>query len=144
MDWSQAESFVHEVETSQRQRIARRQAPLLVIVGLITIVGGAALALPNISFFIQFVQDPAANILYTPYLLRKLAILVVGLGMTAGGIVGILWAIVPSTKGAFPADALDAGADRYQSVDDLVDVGVWLDTTSGASRRGRRRGIRLF
>lgn len=40
MDWKQAEAFVGQVEQSNRQRIAGRQAPLLVILAAIGIIGG--------------------------------------------------------------------------------------------------------
>jgi hypothetical protein len=142
--WSEVEAFVGEVEDSQQQRIARRRAPLLLIVGLITIAGGVALALPNVSLVMQFLRDPGANLLYTPYLVRRIIALVVGLGMVAGGILGILWAFMPPSKEAMEA-AMGGERGRDESVDDLVDVGVWLDTSgsgdrhSGSRRRGRIR-----
>jgi hypothetical protein len=40
MDWKQAEAFVQQVERTQGQRIAGRQAPLLLILAGIAIVGG--------------------------------------------------------------------------------------------------------
>jgi hypothetical protein len=40
MDWKQAEAFVQEVERTNRQRIAGRQAPLLLILAGVSIVGG--------------------------------------------------------------------------------------------------------
>jgi hypothetical protein len=144
--WSQVEAFVNEIEASQRQRIARRQAPLLLIVGLITIVGGVVLALPNVSVVMQFLHDPGAYLLYTPYLVRRIVALVVGLGMVAGGILGILWAFMPPSKESMGA-AMGGDSGRHESVDDLVDVGVWLDTSGSGGRhsRNRRRGrIRLL
>ena len=144
--WSEVETFVDEIEASQGQRIARRQAPLLIIVGLITIAGGVALALPNISLVMQFLRDPGANLLYTPYVVRRIVVLVVGLGMVAGGILGILWAFMPPSKESMEA-AMGGDSGRHESVDDLVDVGVWLDTSGhgGSHTRRRRRGrIRLL
>ncbi len=40
MDWKQAEAFVGQVEQANRQRIAGRQAPLLLVLAAIGIIGG--------------------------------------------------------------------------------------------------------
>ncbi len=141
MTWPQAEAFVGEIEADQGPQIARRRAPLLIVVGLVTITIGAILALPNLSFFIQFLKEPAAYVSYVPFLWRKTVILVVGLGMVAGGLYGILRAIAPSSGGL--VEEMAAGGDRYKSMDDLVDVGIWLGG-SGDHRGRRRRGTRLL
>lgn len=40
MDWKQAEAFVQQVERTQGQRIAGRQAPLLLVLAGVAIIGG--------------------------------------------------------------------------------------------------------
>ncbi len=139
--WPQVEALVRDIETSQGQRISRRRAPLLLAVGLVTIAVGAILALPNLSFFIRFLQESDAYVPYVPFLWRKIVALVVGLGMVAGGMFGLLRVLVPSS--GEPLEEMAAGSKRYESMDDLVDVGVWLGGSGGHHGR-RRKGPRLL
>ena len=67
--WSQAEAFVHRVETNHRHAIARRQAPLLLVVSVAMLVGGIVL----IPVFVALFSAELA---------------VVSVGMMAGGMMG--------------------------------------------------------
>jgi hypothetical protein len=145
LSWPQAEAFVHDVEITHRRAIARRRGPILVIIGIVTAVAGAALFFYNFPFLREAFRDPATLVLMAPYVLRAVAIQVISMGMVLGGLLGIWRALVPSDEGNLSTEALyGAGQGRHESIDDLIDVGVWLGDGSSHSRRDRRRRIRLL
>lgn len=87
-DWRQATQFVRRVETEHGQRIAMRQSPLIVILGVGTILAGIVITLwvtvETLNGTIIFLLS-----LPIPYL-GNLVYFTTGLGMIAGGCLG-LW-----------------------------------------------------
>src|SRR5436190_1432444 len=87
-DWYRAKEFVQRVEKEHGQRIAIRQSPLIVILGLATLLVGVGLSTwvtwetlqGTIIFFISMPIPYLGNVIY----------FITGLGMIAGGIAG-LW-----------------------------------------------------
>jgi hypothetical protein len=145
MSWPQAEAFVRDVEISHRRAIARRQGPIVVIIGIVTAVAGAALFFYNFPFLRAMLRDPAGLALMAPYVLRDIVVQVISMGMVLGGLLGVWRVLAPSDEGSLRTEALyGVGQDRHESADDLIDVGVWLDDGSGHSGRSRRRRIRLL
>jgi hypothetical protein len=75
-----------------------------------------------------------------------LAVLIVGLSMMAGGAWGIWRAVWPSGE----EDLLGEKAGSQASIDDIVDIGVWVDTDTGIGPSDRdpltdrRRGTRIL
>ena len=88
MDWRQAEAFVQQVEQSNRQMIAGRQAPLLLILAGIAIIGGLSTAVgtavATLAGTIMFF--PAVPI---PYLGNVVYFFLGALGV-AGGLLGLV------------------------------------------------------
>jgi len=87
LDWGQAKELVEEVKITQSARIARRQSPLLLVLGIGTMIGGVVLsvsvAFGTLSGVIIFL--PALPI---PYLGNAVFFLT-GLAMIAGAAWGL-------------------------------------------------------
>jgi len=144
MMWSQAEAFLRDVEINHQRDISRRRAPVLVVIGIVTAVVGAALFFYNFPRLREVLRDPAALALMAPYVLRAIVIQVISMGMVLGGLLGIWRVLSPSDEGGFSTEELyGAGRQQHESMDELVDVGVWLGG-SGDHRGRRRRGTRLL
>jgi len=87
MDWTQAEKFVRIVESKNRGAIARKQSPVVVVLGALTMIAGLALSIwvvyetlhGIIIFFLSFPVPYLGNITY----------FIVGIGMVTGGLRGI-------------------------------------------------------
>ena len=89
IDWKQAEELVREVEAFDGQQIARRQSPVLIILGLAVIIGGLALTTYGIWYFWTFTQlDPSQQLMATQYMYITAGSMVTGLAMIVGGIIG--------------------------------------------------------
>jgi len=90
-NWKQAQQFVKRVEAEHGNRIAMRRSPILVIIGLGTLLIGVGLTLwvtletlqGTIIFFISMPIPYLGNLVY----------FITGLGMIAGGIAG-LWSTI--------------------------------------------------
>jgi hypothetical protein len=86
--WEQAQRFVQKVEAEHRQEITAGTVPLLVMIGVVTIVAGLALG----AYAIFYTMNGRA--LYVPGVpvpfLGNVTYGVTGVGMVLGGIVGIL------------------------------------------------------
>ncbi len=89
IDWKQAEELVREVEAFDGQQIARRQSPVLIILGLAVIIGGLALTTYGIWYFWTFTQlDAQQQLMATQYMYITAGSMVTGLAMIVGGILG--------------------------------------------------------
>jgi hypothetical protein len=86
--WDQAQRFVHKVESENRQTIAVRQSPMLVMIGVFIIVGGLLLGAYTV---IRTLDGYAWGLpgMPIPYL-GNLTYAGTSLGMIGGGIVGLL------------------------------------------------------
>jgi hypothetical protein len=143
LSWTQAEALVHEVAVRQQQRIGRRQTPILLVVGLITILIGIALFAFSFLEVSPFLQDFKALALAIPWLWWELVMMAIGTAMVIGGLLGIWRALSPSRKGALALD--EVGRARHGSLDDTIGMGVYLsDDDDWSSRRHGRRRIRLL
>jgi hypothetical protein len=92
--WSDAEKFIRDVEQKNRKTIAARQSPLLIVIGVFTVIGGLVLAgygLYELSHGVLVIGLLSAP---TPTPL----IVLVGLGMMAGGGYGVLREIVTLSR----------------------------------------------
>ena len=89
IDWPQAEELLREVEAFDGQQIARRQSPVLIVLGLAVIIAGLALATYGIWYFWTFTQlDPTQQLMATQYMYITAGSMVTGLAMIVGGIIG--------------------------------------------------------
>jgi hypothetical protein len=144
MSWPEAEALVQRVEADRGQEIRGRQRPLLVVVAVITLIGGVYLFFTNVTYLIQVLQDPLAIVLSAPYIWGRVVLVVTGAAMMVGSLLGLWQSLSPSTAPALIDLAQEAtGSDRYKSVDDILEVGVYVGS-SGSGRRRRRRGTRIF
>jgi hypothetical protein len=87
LDWRRAEALVEEVKSSEHTRIARRQSPLLVILGVGTLLGGLGLVGFSFSYVFGMGVDKAIALLVVNP--GVVAYFVTGLGMIAGSIIGL-------------------------------------------------------
>lgn len=89
IDWNKADQFLKDVETSQGQTIARKQSPLLVVLGLSVLIGGLGLTVNAISFFWNFTQmGTQEQLLNTQLVYIYGGSMITGLAMIIGGIIG--------------------------------------------------------
>jgi hypothetical protein len=88
MDWKQAEAFIQQVEQTHRQRIAGRQAPLLLILAGVSIVGGfsTVVAMVDATLDGTIIFLPALPI---PYL-GNVVYSSLGVLAIAGGLIGAI------------------------------------------------------
>ena len=96
MDWKQATAFIEDVEAGESQAIARRNLPLMMGIGIVTMIAGFLLTGYSIVlFFGPFIDGTLSELnseVMTPYLLENWIYLVetvVGIAMMAGGGFGI-------------------------------------------------------
>ncbi|HET7011736.1 MAG TPA: hypothetical protein VFI11_13250 [Anaerolineales bacterium] len=87
MDWKQAEAFVQQVERTQRKRIAGRQAPLLLVLAGMSIVGGFSTVVAMVDAALS------GTILFLPGLpipyLGNVVYFGLGVLAIAGGLLGV-------------------------------------------------------
>jgi hypothetical protein len=90
VNWNDAQHMVAEIKNRYKGQITRRQSPLLVVIGIVTFIGGCALSLSMVvatlaGFSIFLTPIPySGNVVY----------FLTGLGMMAGAAYGIgpvLW-----------------------------------------------------
>ena len=85
-EWEQARQFVYTVAMQQRVRIARRQAPFLLLLGFATLIGGLALLALGLVRLRTF-----GMAVYSPYYYRNMIMaLVSGTLMVAGAGIGLV------------------------------------------------------
>jgi len=89
VEWKQAEQFVKDVESSEGKTIARKQSPLLVVLGLSVLIGGLGLTVSAISFFWDFIQmGSQEQLLNGQFVYIYGGSMITGLAMIVGGIIG--------------------------------------------------------
>jgi hypothetical protein len=89
INWEDADRLVKEVETYDGRTIARRQSPLLIILGAGVLIGGTALTVQALLFFWDFAfMAPAQQLVMSQYAYYMGGGFFTGLAMLAGGIVG--------------------------------------------------------
>ena len=91
LNWKEAEQLIALVETQHRRTIATRQSPLLLFLSVGTLLLGLGLLAFNMQILFGFFQkDIFGQILSLQSSYYRILGLVTGMGMTAGGLVG-LW-----------------------------------------------------
>jgi hypothetical protein len=119
----------------------KEPALVLVIVGIVTAIAGVALFFAIFPSLVAYVRDPAGLVLNAPFVVYRVILLVVGLGMALGGALGTWQALNPSSAIFSDEDLRGRGKERYKSIDDMVDGGIYIGT-GRRDRYGRRRGRR--
>jgi hypothetical protein len=88
MNWYTAKQFVYEVRANNTGQIARKQAPTLIVMSVVSIIVGAALA---IGMAIATLQGWIIFLLTLPIpWLGNVVYFLMGMGMCIGGIAGLL------------------------------------------------------
>lgn len=89
LEWKQAEELLREVEAFDGQQIARRQSPILIIIGLAVLLGGLALTTYGVWYYWGYFQmEGLDQIFYGQYAYGIGVIVITGLAMIVGGIIG--------------------------------------------------------
>lgn len=84
MSWPQAETFVARVALEHEHEIVKRRTPFMLALSVATLVGGVILALVcGYAILAYFSPQPVVRLDYAIYGLLS------GLGMTAGGVIGV-------------------------------------------------------
>jgi len=84
MSWPEAEAFVARVALEHEHEIAKRQSPLMLVISIGTIIGGAFLTLAGVYVLITFFSgELRARLDFVYYAL------VTGLAMIGGGLIGL-------------------------------------------------------
>ncbi len=90
MEWPQAEQLVKQVEIEQAHTIARKQAPLLIVLSTVTVAAGLALVFYSFSVLREILRGDILTIVlglaaaYSPLMLGGM-----GLAMITGELVGL-------------------------------------------------------
>jgi hypothetical protein len=91
LNWKEAEQLIVLVEAKHRRTIATRQSPLLLFLSIGTLLLGLGLFAFNMQVVFAFFQnDIFGQIFSLPGSYYRILGVITGLGMTAGGLVG-LW-----------------------------------------------------
>ena len=135
-------ALVHEVEGSRGRDGARRRGPVFMVVMAIIIVGGLTLLFLNAPVVLDFALDPQAGLLDASKVLQNLLLMALGAALTIAGL-GMIWSALGSSNERSRSARQQPGGGRHQqqSMTDLLDDGVWLDTSHGD---GQESGIRLL
>ncbi|MGE5141532.1 MAG: hypothetical protein ACM3JD_18855 [Rudaea sp.] len=91
--WQQASAFVDQVQEQDHGRIAFSQAPVLLIIGVVTFLLGLYLAGREIMYFASVLRSGEPGYLILPLSVREFFILFTGLAMMAGSVWGS-WKVV--------------------------------------------------
>ncbi|HEX6270933.1 MAG TPA: hypothetical protein VFZ43_11900 [Anaerolineales bacterium] len=96
MSWTDAEQFIEQVAAEHKSIIAARQRPLLVLVGVGTLILGFALMFSNSQFIIAFFQQGLLEQLLSLQDGYYRAIgFITGVGMVAGSLIGLGKSFLP-------------------------------------------------
>jgi hypothetical protein len=91
LNWKEAEHLVDQVEAQHGRAIAKRQTPLLLFISIGTLLLGLGLSAMNLQPLLAFFQkDIMGQALSLQSSYYQILGLLTGVGMTAGGLVG-LW-----------------------------------------------------
>jgi hypothetical protein len=115
---------------------------MLLIVAALVALAGVALFIDKAPAVLDFALNPQARLLDAPGILQSLMMMVLGAALTIAGLIGIWWALWPSTgqrPGSRPLRSAGRRQKKHQG--DHNDTGLWLDTGSADDQE---TGIRLF
>ncbi len=93
INWQDAEKLVREVEIQHERRIAVRQSPIAIILGVGTVLVGIGLFLNGFFFFMRLFQELGGEfsfsiVLGLRYVYFEIGQLITGLAMVLGGSIG--------------------------------------------------------
>lgn len=90
LDWKEADELVRSVEISDGQKIAKRQSPLLIVLGSGVLLIGLALTVFGVTYFWNWLNlDSVEKLVEARELYTMGATLVTGLAMSTGGVIGL-------------------------------------------------------
>ncbi len=90
LDWAQAESLVHEVETFDEDSIIKRQSPIVVLLALAVILGGFVLVTASGVALWDFIgMSSPQRVAYALNLYEVVVIFIIGIAMITGGVIGL-------------------------------------------------------
>jgi hypothetical protein len=99
LSWTEAEKLIEQVEAEHGRMIAGRQGPFLILVSAGTFILGIGLVFYNSQFFIGFFQRGVfEQILSLQGGYYRVIGLITGLGMAAGGLLGLGKSVWPLLK----------------------------------------------
>jgi hypothetical protein len=135
------------VEEEHRLEIAGRQRPILLVVGVASLLIGAYLAYSSAPYLASFAagtgglsENPLSYLLSTPQGAARIITLALATAMLVAGLWGILRALLPLGKRSLPASGADKTRDEGRgSVEDFIGVHVSLgdEGIGPTQRRGR-------
>jgi hypothetical protein len=123
------------------ERAQRGNLVILAVAALIAVWGVAVFVL-TAPAILAFALDPRAHLLDAPDILQSLLLMVLGASLTIAGLIGIWWALWPSS-----GRPLDYGQNRgtrrrgRKAQENPLDAGLWLDTGNVDEQE---TGIRLL
>lgn len=148
MSWPEAKDFVEHVEEERRPEIASRRRPVLLLVGIATLLIGGYLAYTSATYLATFfatagdiAENPLVYILSTPGLARRVVTLAVAMAVLIGGLWGTVRAMLPpGDRSSLESSLEGAGGEGLRSIDDVMglDIRVGGQTVASGRRRGRQ------
>ena len=145
MSWSEVTAFIEGVEKERRPEIVSRRRPILLLVGVVTLVAGLYLGYTSASYLAAFFatagdfsENPLIYILSTPGLARRVVTLAIATAIIVGGLWGTVRALMPPGEQSTLESGV-AGAG-YGSIDDVMglDIHIGGQTVAPSGRRSRR------
>jgi hypothetical protein len=90
INWPDAERFVQQVELENSRKIAVKQSPALIVVGIFTLIVGIVALINGGLFFLDYMRrDVVLQALTASSLYYKGGLVVFGLAMISGSLIGI-------------------------------------------------------
>ena len=88
MTWGQAQELVRYVKTHDAVTLARSQAPMYIVIGVITLIGGLLLTIYYGAALIELARNPYS--LSPRAMIRWIALALTGMSMIIGAIIGLM------------------------------------------------------
>jgi len=92
-DWKEAEKFIRKVEAEKGRSIAARQSPLVLVIGIGTVLAGLALGAYGLLELLNGVVAIRFGFIFDSVWIPTPVMIITGLGMIAGGAYGTFRAL---------------------------------------------------
>lgn len=89
LPWDEANGLIQHVEMHHSQRIAARQSPILLGIGLVILLGGLASMIYGLPAVLRLIDTDTAGMIYSATHTRRLEMFGVGLMMVLGSLIGL-------------------------------------------------------
>lgn len=90
MKWPEAEKVVRQVAAEHSQEIKARQSPLVIALGVISIIGGVGLIIYCAAYFLSFTQENIPNVAGNGRgAIYAIGALFTGITLIAGAMIGL-------------------------------------------------------